>query len=225
MSVEPQATCDDSQLCSELVGQQGRTAFQELYRGNPESRVILESSNFALVADIAPLALGHSLLVPKRHYISFGQLPLSFDKELESFRGDCIGLITSTYGPPTILEHGSCSSMINSPCIAHAHWQIIPNCQSALSILNADGLTGRDICSWRSLRDPGGEDLPYLYYNFGDLHRLYVDKLSKRHQYIRIVLAEVLGIPEPEWDWGLGLHPELLRQTVRDLRESGMSDG
>jgi diadenosine tetraphosphate (Ap4A) HIT family hydrolase len=212
-------SCDDSQLCQELAGHRGGTAFHEIFAGNPDSRVILESANFALVADIAPLALGHTLLVPKRHYISFGRVPCPLYQELDTFRQECIDHITETYERPTILEHGSCSSMMNSPCIAHAHWQIIPGCKSVVKIFENDGLTGHDIDGWRDLREPGDRDLPYLYYNYGDVHRLYVDKLSKRHQYIRIVLAEVLGIPEPEWDWGLSLHPELLRQTVRDLRK------
>jgi diadenosine tetraphosphate (Ap4A) HIT family hydrolase len=212
-------SCDDSQLCQELAGQRDGTAFQEIFAGDPDSRVILESPNFALIADIAPLALGHTLLVPKRHYISFGQVPAYLHQELGRFRQECIDRITETYEEPTILEHGSCSSMINSPCIAHAHWQIIPGCKSAVEVFENDSLTGHDIDGWQDLKDPGDKDSPYLYYNHGSMHRLYVDKLSKRHQYIRIVLAEVLGIREPEWDWGLSLHPELLRKTVRELRK------
>jgi diadenosine tetraphosphate (Ap4A) HIT family hydrolase len=221
MSDQQPPACDDSQLCQELAGHRDGIAFHEIYMGDPDSRVVLESANFALVADISPLAPGHTLLVPKDHYISFGQIPGCLYAELDEFREKCIGLIAQKYEPPTILEHGSCSSMMNSPCISHAHWQVIPNCQSAVQIFEADGLAGRDIISWRGLKEPGDNDLPYLYYSNGNVHRLYVEKLSKRHQYIRVVLAEVLGIPEPEWDWGLSLRPDLLRQTVRGLSGTG----
>ncbi|HUZ23741.1 MAG TPA: HIT domain-containing protein [Streptosporangiaceae bacterium] len=222
MSDQHPSACDDSQLCQELAGRQDGIAFHEIYRGEPSSRVILESINFALVADISPLALGHTLLVPKRHYISFGKIPVSLHPELTVFRDKCISLVAQRYGQPTILEHGSCSSMMNSPCISHAHWQIIPNCKSAARIFETDGLSGRDIFTWQGLKESGDRDLPYLYYSHGDVHRLYVENLSKRHQYIRVVLAEVLGIPEPEWDWGLSLRPDLLRQTVYSLSGTGL---
>jgi hypothetical protein len=61
-------------------------------------------------------------------------------------------------------------------------------------------------------------DRPYFYYNFGSEHRIYSTNLSMRHQYLRIVMAEILGVPEPEWDWALSLRPELLRATVQELR-------
>jgi diadenosine tetraphosphate (Ap4A) HIT family hydrolase len=211
------AQCDGSQLCKELAGVRCGITFHELYQGDPESRVIRETSNFALVADISPLTHGHTLLVPKAHYISFARVPKELQEELESFRSCCTELVAGTFGTPTILEHGSSTIMRDSPCISHAHWHFVPNGQDVTRIFDADGLRYVSIPSWRQLSGLAKDDRPYIFYSFGADNRVYVNNLSKRHQYLRIVVAEVLGIPEPEWDWALTLHPERLRATVKAL--------
>ncbi len=217
MSSPALAECDDSQLCKELRGVRDGIAFHEIYRGNPDTRVIRASASFALVADISPLAPGHTLLVPKAHYFSFGKVPESLYPELESFRLECITLITDVFGAPAVLEHGASSTMRSSPCISHAHWHLIPNAQDATRVFEADGLVCQKIPSWTHLRQLGKADHPYIYYGFGADNRVYAENLSKRHQYLRVVVAEIFGIPEPEWDWALTLHPERLRDTVESL--------
>jgi hypothetical protein len=196
--------CDESQLCTELSGETESIPFHTLYQGDPESRIVAQSDNFALVADIAPLGIGHTLLVPRNHYINFGIIPEELAGELDSFREHCLSLISDHYGPATVLEHGSSSD--------------IPDLKSPVQIFERDGLRGSSVCTWRELGAFAELDRPYVYYNFGSEHRIYSANLNKRHQYLRMVMAEILGIPEPEWDWALSLHPELLRATVQELR-------
>lgn len=210
--------CDDSQLCAELNGETEGIAFHALYQGHPESRIVTRGDNFALVADISPLGIGHTLLVPRNHYINFGTIPEELADELDRFRGHCLSLISDHYGPATVLEHGSSSNMRRSACISHAHWHLIPGLKSPIQIFERDGLRGFDVCTWRELGGFAELDRPYFYYNFGSEHRIYSTNLSMPHQYLRIVMAEILGIPEPEWDWALSLRPELLRATVQELR-------
>jgi diadenosine tetraphosphate (Ap4A) HIT family hydrolase len=212
--------CDDSQLCAELNGEMGDTAFRSIYEGKPKSRVVAQSGNFALVVDIAPLRHGHMLLVPRDHYINFGLIPEELEDELARFRKYCLSLVSTHYGPVTVLEHGSSPDMIMSACISHAHWHLISLPGSPVQIFERDGLAGANVPSWRNLSYFAKLDRPYIYYNFGSDHRVYSANLAKRHQYLRIVMAEILGIPEPEWDWALSLHPEVLRATVRELTES-----
>jgi diadenosine tetraphosphate (Ap4A) HIT family hydrolase len=210
--------CDDSQLCAELNGETEGIAFHVLYQGDPESRIVTRSDNFALVADIAPLGIGHTLLVPRNHYINFGIIPDEFTIELDGFREHCLSLISDRYGPATVLEHGSSSNMRSSACISHAHWHLIPHLKSPVHIFERDRLRGFAVDTWQGLGAFAKLDRPYIYYNFGSEHRIYSTNLSKRHQYLRIVMAEILGIPEPEWDWALSLRPDLLRETVQELR-------
>jgi hypothetical protein len=53
MDVPGHGQCDDSQLCRELRGVKDGIAFYDIYKGDPESRIIAESSHFALVVDIS----------------------------------------------------------------------------------------------------------------------------------------------------------------------------
>ena len=217
-------TCDDSQLCAELSGETEGIAFHALYHGDPPSRTVAECDNFALVVDIAPLSLGHTLLVPRDHYINFGTIPSKIRDELDSFREACVALISERYGTPTVLEHGSSSAMRGSACISHAHWHLIPGIESSVQIFERDGLCGESINSWQDLCAVAELDRPYIYYNFGATHHVYSANLSKRHQYIRMVIAEVLGIAEPEWDWALSRNPEFLRATVKELAHGTADD-
>jgi diadenosine tetraphosphate (Ap4A) HIT family hydrolase len=210
--------CDDSQLCAELAGEQVGVAFYDIYHGDPDSRVILESSNFALIADISPLVEGHTMLVPKMHYISFGRVPPKLWSELQVFSGKCIDLISTKYSVPTVLEHGSSQSMRSSPCISHAHWHIVPGAEHVVQVFEADGLRGQRVLSWTELHAFSEKDYSYIYYRFQSDQIAYVEQLSKRHQYLRIAMAEVFSIPEPEWDWALSLRPDLLRRTIRNLK-------
>src|SRR5262249_56211835 len=98
-----------------------------------------------------------------------------------------------------------------------AHWHLVPNGQAACRIFDADGLAGRPIRSWKALKRLGDNDLPYIYYSYEDNDLVYVESLSKRHQYLRVVMAEIFGVPEPEWDWALTLRLESLRETVKPL--------
>jgi diadenosine tetraphosphate (Ap4A) HIT family hydrolase len=217
VSVSEYDQCDDSQLCRELCGVKDGIAFHDIYQGDPESRIVVESSHFALVVDISPLTLGHTLLVPKAHYISFGCIPTFRYEELDSFRAECVDLVTGAFGVPAILEHGSSTTMRSSPCISHAHWHLVPNGQDACRIFDADGLAGRPVGSWKALKRLGDNDLPYIYYSYAGNDLVYLESLSKRHQYLRVVMAEIFGIPEPEWDWALTLRLEPLRETVKAL--------
>lgn len=213
------AKCDDSQLCLELEldGQPREVAFHKVYRGDPPSRVIRASRNFALIADIAPLVEGHVLLVPREHFLSIGHLPVDLQTEFDEFRAECIALVAKHYRTPTVLEHGSTLGSVSS-CISHAHWHLIPGVGGILELIAADGLESMEIASWRALRTISDSCRPYIYVFQSSRQMVYTDVSSIPRQYLRMKSAEILGIPDPEWDWGLSLHPELLRSTVKVLK-------
>jgi diadenosine tetraphosphate (Ap4A) HIT family hydrolase len=142
--------CDDSQLCIELTGETESLAFHSIYQGQPRSRIVAESNSFALIVDIAPLSHGHTLLVPRDHYINFGLIPDELRDELDKFREHCLSLISSRYGPVTVLEHGSSSDMRVSACVSHAHWHLISLPESPVQIFERDGLTGTNVTSSRA---------------------------------------------------------------------------
>jgi diadenosine tetraphosphate (Ap4A) HIT family hydrolase len=212
--------CDDSQLCLELAGETSGIAFHQLYRGHPSSRILLQSRNFALVADIAPLAIGHALLVPRRHFINFGQIPRALWSELAEFRERCVEWVANLLEYPVILEHGSASRMQGSSCISHAHWHVVPGCEGVLDRVRREFNHGHEIESWRNLRSISGRDIPYVYCSTARSEWICDASSGVRRHYVRMVLAEQLGLEAAESDWALTHHPERLRETVRLLRVS-----
>lgn len=211
--------CDDSRICDEIEGVVEGIAFYDVYEGNPPTRILAETKSFLLLCDISPIVVGHCLLVPRRHLLSFGHVAQEFESELEEFRDSCESLISESFGPVVTLEHGSSSTMSPSACVTHAHLHLVPNASGVHDVFELDRLQGRAISSWRELSEPAVGDRPYVYFRdpAAGIELLYEQNLSKRHQYLRIAMSEVFGIPEPEWDWAVNIRRDLLRETVERL--------
>ena len=56
----------------------GSCIFCKIGKGEISSDKILETDNFLVFKDISPRSLGHSLVIPKKHFENF----LDFDKKL-----------------------------------------------------------------------------------------------------------------------------------------------
>ena len=220
--------CDDSRLCQELAGDLNNSAFRDIYEGQPPSRVLTSSPHFSLLVDIAPLTEGHLLLLPRDHLINFGLCPrdAALSDELTSFRDWCVNLLAGVYGPSILLEHGSSPSMAPSACVAHAHWHLVPtDSRSVPLIFERDGLKRTPLADWTDLLSIAEAEKPYIYYRDSESEFACDHLLSKRHQYLRVVLAEVFGIAEPLWDWSLCVRKELLRDTVSRLAKAISAKG
>lgn len=208
--------CDDSRICEELRGERDGVGFHETYRGDPPSRVVGRSRNFTLLVDLAPLVEGHLLLVPNDHLLSFGHVPVNQWDELERFRDASVSSVRKEYDDVVLLEHGSSSDLLYSACVNHAHWHIVPVQVPMLEFFARDGLQGRPIASARDLMEPAARDQPYIYYYDpqSQEHHVFERNLSKRGQYLRMVVAEFIGLPDPDWDWAVDQRKDLLRATV-----------
>ena len=85
------------------------------------SYILKETSNFLIAADHAPLVEGHILIIPKKHFTCYGEVPPSFDEELFSMKGEVQRFFTKHYAPPVFWEHG-----IFKQTVFHAHLHCFP---------------------------------------------------------------------------------------------------
>jgi diadenosine tetraphosphate (Ap4A) HIT family hydrolase len=85
------------------------------------SYILKETPNFLLVADHAPLVEGHILIIPKRHYACYGEVPSRFDAELFSLKCEVQRFFTHSYAPVVFWEHG-----IFKQTVFHAHLHCFP---------------------------------------------------------------------------------------------------
>lgn len=204
-----------------LVESNGSTAgtlFEARYRGDPPSRLIAQTTRFAVLADLAPLCEGHVLIVPRSYYPSFGALPPEWWPELEQLLARLDETVSLAFGVPLALEHGSSSRPQRSPCVSHAHLHLVPVAADLAPDLHRRGFAPQAAGSFRELSDIAARDCAYVCWGSAQ-GPVQVAEVESRggipRQYLRRELATVLG--SEEWDWGVPVMPELLRATVREL--------
>lgn len=213
MTQDSEAYCVGADFCQELAGASD-TEFHRVYEGDPPDRIIGRSPNLTLLADLSPLCIGHLLIVPNRHYVSFADLVEGHGREIEDFTRRTFGWYRTTFGGPLVFEHGSAAGIDGSACITHAHWHILPLAfDRAHRVMARDGLTSVEL---RELSDlaVAGRGVPYFYCADQDSRRLYGVGQVMRRQYLRSVMGALLGIPEPEWDYAVVVRKDLFRMTM-----------
>ena len=83
--------------------------------------VLAETEHCLVIADHAPLAEGHLLIVPREHYACYGALPEPFDDEARELRERATRFLTDTYRAPIFFEHG-----VFRQTVFHAHLHALP---------------------------------------------------------------------------------------------------
>ncbi|MFY9461968.1 MAG: HIT family protein [Candidatus Sungiibacteriota bacterium] len=160
-----------------------------------EERLILESANFLVFPTKGQIVEGYVLLVPKRHIICLGELT---EAEMEEFAGVKAKITESTkaaYGrPPIFFEHG-----VVGQSVKHAHMHGVPTEADLFDRIFADFPDYQRVTTLTALQEVFQREGPYLYYeNAGG--EMFIFHIFKWPQYLRIVLAEVVGLPE-RGDW------------------------
>jgi len=181
------------------------------------SRRILDTPSFVVFADISPLTVGHLIVVPRSHILSFGALATTHSVELNELAGRVADVLRRRYCEPLLLEHGSNKSADGGGCVAHAHLHFIPTRADLTSALSP--FRARPVTSFRDLVPFAEQDRPYLFVGnrFGQGH--VADQLSGiPKQFIRIEVARVFGLDAPLWDWRAHILSENLSGTVDDLK-------
>ncbi len=95
--------------------------FCKIISGESKSEIITESENFLVIKNIYPNVEGHSLVIPKKHYSNFTELPQRLYEEL---------LATTKIATEKITD-GNFNLIINNGHIAgqiieHLHLHILP---------------------------------------------------------------------------------------------------
>ncbi|MEH0826778.1 hypothetical protein [Micromonospora sp. CPCC 205554] len=207
------SVCNGAELCDELRSSEVST-FATTYQGDPPSRQIASVPGFRLIADMSPLTVGHLLLLPEDHYLSFGHLDDVQSDHAHAIVRVLRPIYVATFGQMAVLEHGS-SSELPSACITHAHWHFLPvDGARAAHLMACDGLAGIELSDFTGLRRFATADRPYYYCGDGSMHIAFDAERRIRSQYLRSVVGAMLGMADPEWDWSVVIRKNLLRATM-----------
>lgn len=99
--------------------------FCQIARGETNTEFVDESNNFVAIFDIHPKTEGHTLIIPKKHFVTLLDIPSSLGEELLSFTKHVSSLLLEKkYGD------GFNILMNNLPpagqIVMHAHLHVIP---------------------------------------------------------------------------------------------------
>lgn len=75
--------CVNLDFCDEFAGV-AETSFSRTYRGNPESRLLGQTENLAVIADLSLLTSGHILILSRLHYLNFAQVIEAYPSETKA---------------------------------------------------------------------------------------------------------------------------------------------
>jgi diadenosine tetraphosphate (Ap4A) HIT family hydrolase len=207
-------SCSGADFCQELSGG-ADTAFERVYDGEPSERIISRSENLTLLADMSPLCVGHLLLVPNTHYLSFADVVEDHCAEVEHALNCLFGHYTKIFGEPVILEHGSSPEMDHVACISHAHLHVLPlEWEAVHEAMSGDGLYWTELNGVEALAKFGDGGPAYFYCADRSRFHLYDARRDLRRQYLRSVAGRILGIPDPEWDYAVVIRKDILRVTM-----------
>lgn len=139
--------------------------------------VLKETPHFLLAADHAPLVEGHLLIIPKHHYICYGDVPAELDAELLALKNEVHRFFTQVYAPPVYWEHG-----VFRQTVFHAHLHCFPWGTTGYDLSerlhNAVVSSQEDIRTWYATRGH------YFYMEDSQIALLFA---PERERYLGIV--------------------------------------
>ncbi|MFG1948799.1 HIT family protein [Nonomuraea sp. NPDC048826] len=207
-------SCSGADFCQELSGH-ADTAFKSVYGGDPPERIISRSENLALLVDMSPLCVGHLLLVPNGHYVSFAEVVKEYCAEVEHALDRIFDFYVESIREPVILEHGSSLEMDRGACISHAHLHVLPLEWEAIhKEMSEDGLACTELGGIGALAKFGEGGSPYFYCADRSRSHVYDSRRDLRRQYLRSIAGRLLGIPDPEWDYAVVIRKDILHTTM-----------
>jgi diadenosine tetraphosphate (Ap4A) HIT family hydrolase len=187
------------------------------------TRLLRETADFVAIADISPLVVGHIIVVPRRHLLSFGAVPVRHRAQLTAFVADLSATLTERVGVPVLLEHGTDSGSDGGGCVSHAHLHLVPTGLDWRKPLARYRVT--EVSSLDDLSYWGERDCPYVYAGAPCGAGLVADELAGiAKQFLRIEIARQLGLQGRIWDWRQHILGDNLTETVALFRGSEAVD-
>lgn len=206
--------CD---FCSEFAGDV-HNSFHARYGADQPSRALFETQNFRAFPSIGQLVEGYTLIAPITHYSTIDDLPPSLLAEFDDVYQSIKIAMSCVYGPSLCYEHGARGPSSGGCGIYHAHLHIVPfgKHQDPVNELK-ERFPHKRLHHFADIRSATEGLSPYLFYEDVESNRylFFIRDLSS--QYMRRVLAEIIG--HVEWDWRSTNREERLLTTLKRFRD------
>lgn len=183
------------------------------------SRIVISTENYVVMPTVGCFREGYLLIVTKKHYYSFADVPLEMMEEIERLIERVKALLRDLYGQNVIcFEHGGavCSMSMGS-CIDHAHLHILPYNGRLTEEIKPFALKSKQIEGLSNLRQYVASNTPYLLWQDADDSMFVVDSGFVPSQFLRRVIAAHYGIPN-KWDWRQYPFVDNMEKTIKNIR-------
>jgi ATP adenylyltransferase len=201
----------DCILCSELEDHEGRA---------PWNAPLIETENFVVIPSLGALVEGWLLIVPKRHHISYGALPVALRAEADALEVQTRELLESQYKKPVVtFEHGPSAAKHGTGCgVDHAHLHLVPiECDLFATVVSFVPPTVQWMASdWSERENAYRSGLDYLYLKPSGSGGLIAVADDFGSQVFRKAISFHLGV-EGEYSWRDYPRIETVTQTIEAL--------
>jgi diadenosine tetraphosphate (Ap4A) HIT family hydrolase len=206
--------CD---LCEELSGRSGNS-FGRIYKGDPESRVLFRSDQFAVMPSLGQIVEGYLLILPCRHSKALGDLTAVGVNELATISKRVGEILTKEYGAYVLFEHGTRSEGVGGCGIYHAHLHAAPLGTISKRFDPVGVLKARfpyeEMTCLREIRKRTVGLSCYLFYQDSEGKAYLFNTGPLSSQYVRKLLADAMH--EQVWNWrDVGREARLLATIQR----------
>lgn len=162
------------------------------------NRIVLETKNFVVFPTEGCFQIGYLLVVPKQHFLCFGELDFSLLTELDGILQKITIYVREKSGDECIIfEHGTRNlEKLTSTSIMHAHIHVIPSKQGLVPYLP-------DYCELRKVKgfsDLAQETDNYLFLRDVGGVNYIVKNDNYPSQFFRTITCKSMGIPK-YWNW------------------------
>lgn len=186
-----------------------------------DDSILFENENIYVIPDIAPLKLGHILIITNKHYTNFFSTSIEIKSDVKKIMNNIRRLYKDIYKSDTLFfEHGSLKAGDAGSSIEHAHLHAIPLNKNIKEKLN-EIVTGTPIECNIIDNNNFNSDYSYLYIdNNTEGNYIYkVDKLPT--QFLRKFIANLLNSEEYTWQnmiYNGKDNSDLYIKTIKDVK-------
>jgi diadenosine tetraphosphate (Ap4A) HIT family hydrolase len=175
------------------------------------SRIVLETDSFVCFPTVGCYQVGYLLIMPKSHYLCFGELNESQLNELNAIIQRIEVIIKERSQTSALLfEHGTRDvTKGTATSIMHAHIHIMPFFGLFRELLPKNAIL-KPIISIGQLRN---ETDNYLYFGDTDRGNYILEMENKPSQYFRQISCASMGMTD-KWDWHENPFTENMEKTI-----------
>lgn len=205
MSDDSRSLGEECSICSELTG--GPAPYSRRY--GHRARDYWRGSQFVVLPTLAPLSVGHILVLPIKHLTSFAELAAA-GQLARSVLTEVLAKVEHRFGPCVCFEHGTLRPSADGGCsVSHAHVHVVPVSSTPVF---PDFAAFKRAETWKKvvILAAGRQGYIYLRWVDGETFCAPVDDLPS--QTMRRWLAQELGVQR--WDWRSSGADELLHPTI-----------